>query len=69
MPLSRDAHKEAMRSTIRAGVDAAELIDSFRWRRLTSEDIKVRRVLMVVHSAGEAARDVLDMMEENDGQL
>ena len=67
MPLSRDNCKASMKSTATMGKVAGELCKRFRWRKLTSEEIRVRRVLLRVEAIGFTAQDVLDMMEENDG--
>ena len=67
MALSRDARKDAMRSVAAMGEVASRLGKGFRWRKLSSEEIRVRGVLLRVEATGDRARDVLDMMEDNDG--
>ena len=66
MPHSRDDLKSIMRTTIELAEGTRELVKTFRWRRLTQEEIKVEGVLLRVEAIGFAAQDVLDMMEDND---
>ena len=65
MPHSRDDLKNMMRTTIELAEGTRELVETFRWRRLTQEEVKVEGVLLRVEAIGFAAQDVLDMMEEN----
>ena len=58
---------EAMETISRAGEAAGKLAATFQWQRLTSGELQMQGVLRSVMAAGWTARDVLDMMEENDG--
>ena len=58
---------EAVREVCRTGDTASKLADSFGWRKLSSAEVQMQRVLLKVEAVGFTARDVLDMMEENDG--
>ena len=69
-PLTRDEHDEmveAMGTISRAGDAAGKLaVETVRWQRLTSTEIQMRKVLLKVGRTGWWARDVLDMMEDNE---
>ena len=63
---SRDDLKNMMRTTIELAEGTRELVETFRWRRLNQEDVKVQGVLLRVEAIGFTAKDVLDMMEDNE---
>ncbi len=67
MPLSRNDQKKFLRATITFGEASGLLADGFRWQQLTSAETQVQQVLWQARRTGRKARDVLDMMEENDG--
>ena len=64
---ARDDIKDAMRSAVEFGEAAGELSDLFRWQLSRSDEVMARELLRQVQRVGREARDVLDMMEENDG--
>ena len=69
--LSRTWHDdlvEAMGRISRAGTAADKLWDALRGQRLTSEELLMRNVLDRVGDAAWWARDVLDLMENNNAE-
>ena len=63
---ARDDIKDAMRSAVEFGEAAGELSDLFRWQLSRSDEVMARELLRQVQRVGREAKDVLDMMEEND---
>ena len=57
---------KAMEVILRAGTAADKLSETYRWRRLSGTEYKMQIVLLDVRHAGLKARNMLDMMEEND---
>jgi len=66
MPISRDECKEAMESTVRAGLAAGKLVKAAARQRSTREVSDAITVLQKLRMVGLAAGDVLEQMEEND---
>ena len=63
---ARDDIREAMRSAVGFGEAAGELSDLFRWQLSRADEVLARDVMRKTQKIGLEAKDVLDLMEEND---